>query len=77
MFNIHKLFSDRYRGTCRLVSTDAAVHIAAFVLTSRHIQDTIRIATSRCRLVRTNAAIYIKTELKYIYIYANNNKYTI
>ena len=38
ILNIHTLFSD----ACQLVSTDAAVRIAAFVLTSRHVQGTYR-----------------------------------
>ena len=51
-------FSDRYRGTYRLVSTDTAVRIAAFVLTSRYFQGTYRDTySSRYRLVRTSSAV--------------------
>ena len=47
-------FSDRYRGTYRLVSTDTA----AFVLTCRHVQGTYRDTySSRYRLVRTSSAV--------------------
>ena len=54
MFNIYTLISNRNRDTYRLVSTDAVVRIAAFVLTSRHVQGTYRDTYSnRCRLVRT------------------------
>ena len=55
----HRIYaSDRYRGTYRLVSTDTAVHIAAFFLTSRHFQGMYRdIYLSRYRLVRIRSSV--------------------